>query len=86
MLSIHKGPSSLNTPLLRQFLREWWNVGKKSLRFYIELRLFELRRRMRNKVGYTALGAPKHVDKRRRYGPTDGWTDRPSYRGASEHL
>ena len=39
----------------------------------------------------TALGAPKHLYKRRRYGPTNGRTygrtdqrtDRPSYRGAS---
>ena len=29
-----------------------------------------------NKAGYTALGAPKHLYKRRRYGPTDGRTDR----------
>ena len=32
-----------------------------------------------NKAVYTALGAPKHLDKRTRYGPTDrrtdGWTD-----------
>ena len=35
-----------------------------------------------NQAGYTASGAPKHVDKRRR----DGRTERPSYRGASEHL
>ena len=35
-----------------------------------------------NQAGYTASGAPKHVDKRRRYGRTE----RPSYRGASEHL
>ena len=27
-----------------------------------------------NKAGYTALGAPKHLYKRRRYGPTDGPT------------
>ena len=48
----------------------------------------------RNKAGYTALGAPKHLYKRRGYGPTDGRTDRqtdrrtdrPSYRGASYHL
>ena len=43
-----------------------------------------------NQAGYTASGAPKHVDKRRRYGLMDGWTDgqtgRPSYTGASEHL
>ena len=43
-----------------------------------------------NKAGYTASGAPKHLDKRRRYGwtggRTDGWTDRPSYRDASTHL
>jgi len=29
---------------------------------------------LRNKAGYTALGAPKHLYKRRRYGPTDGQT------------
>ena len=33
-----------------------------------------------NKAGYTALGAPKHLYKRSRYGPTDerrtnGWTE-----------
>ena len=28
-----------------------------------------------NKAVYTASGAPKHVDKRIRYGTTDGWTD-----------
>ena len=47
-----------------------------------------------NKAGYTALGAPKHLYKRRRYGPTDrrtdgrtdGRTDRPSYRDARTHL
>ena len=40
----------------------------------------------KNKAGYTALGAPKHLHKRGRYGPTDGRTDRqtdkPSHRGA----
>ena len=29
----------------------------------------------KNKAVYTASGAPKHVDKRRRYRPTDGRTD-----------
>ena len=29
----------------------------------------------KNKAVYTASGAPKLVDKRRRYGPTDGRTD-----------
>ena len=28
-----------------------------------------------NKAGYTALGAPKHLYKNRRNGPTDGRTD-----------
>ena len=28
-----------------------------------------------NKAGYTALGAPKHLYKRKRYGPTDGRAD-----------
>ena len=37
---------------------------------------------LKNKAGYTALGAPKHLYKRRRYGPTDGQTDGPSFRGA----
>ena len=44
----------------------------------------------KNKPVYTASGAPKHVDKRRRHGPKDGRTyrptDRPYYRVASEHL
>ena len=48
----------------------------------------------KNKAVYTASGAQKHVDKRRCYGPTDGWmdgqtdgwTNRTSYRGALEHL
>ena len=29
----------------------------------------------KNKAVYTASGAPKHVDKRRRYRPMDGRTD-----------
>ena len=35
-----------------------------------------------NQAGCTASGAPKHDDKRRRYGRME----RPSYRVASEHL
>jgi len=31
-----------------------------------------------NKAVYTASGAPKLADKRRRYGPADGWTDGPT--------
>ena len=33
------------------------------------------RRQPCNKARYTALGAPKHLYKRRRYGLRDGWMD-----------
>ena len=34
-----------------------------------------VRKEINNKAVYMASGAPKHVDKRRRYGPMDGPTD-----------
>ena len=69
----------LNNTLLKDLIRIGGLKRRFDEVFGPKIPIFGL-----NKAIYTASGAPKHVDKRRRYGPTDGpmdqRTDRPSYR------